>query len=37
MSEALKLTFPNYYLDTDLFLEELRKVTTSSATQLSLF
>ncbi len=33
--EALKLAFPNYYLDTDIFLEQLRKVT--SGQQLSLF
>ncbi len=33
--EALKLAFPNYYLDTDLFLEQLRKITTEG--QLKLF
>lgn len=29
--EALKLAFPNYYLDTDLFLSELRSITGASA------
>lgn len=33
--EALRLAFPNYYLDTDLFLEQLRKLTSSN--QLELF
>lgn len=33
--EALKLAFPNYYLDTELFLQELKKITSTS--QLSLF
>ncbi len=33
--EALKLAFPNYYLDTDLFLAQLRKLTQDG--QLSLF
>jgi hypothetical protein len=33
--EALKLAFPNYYLDTDLFLIHLKNLTTTG--QLSLF
>ena len=33
--EALKLAYPNYYLDTDLFLEQLKRLTTFG--QLSLF
>ncbi|ALD20978.1 RelA/SpoT domain-containing protein [Hymenobacter sp. DG25A] len=33
--EALKLAFPNYYLDADFFLEQLRQFTTTG--QLSLF
>jgi len=28
--EALKLAYPNYYLDSDLFLEELRRFTSST-------
>lgn len=40
--EALRLAFPNYYLDTDLFLEQLRRITSTSkgkktSEQLSLF
>jgi ppGpp synthetase/RelA/SpoT-type nucleotidyltranferase len=34
--EALKLAYPNYYLDTDLFLEQLRRLEDSEA-QLTLF
>jgi len=33
--EALKLAFPNYYLDTDLFLQHLRNFTVTG--QLTLF
>ncbi len=33
--EALRLAFPNYYLDTDLFLEQLNKFTSMG--QLTLF
>jgi len=35
--EALKLAFPNYYLDTELFLRELRTITNPTSTQLSFF
>lgn len=34
--EALKLAFPNYYLDTDLFLRQLKEITGEKG-QLSLF
>lgn len=35
--EALKLAFPNYYLDTDIFLSELDRIITNDNEQLNLF
>jgi hypothetical protein len=35
--EALRLAFPNYYLDTNLFLKELEIIKNSETRQLRLF
>lgn len=35
--ESLKLAYPNYYLDTEYFLELLREITTDDFKQLELF
>lgn len=35
--EALKLAFPNYYLDTDVFLRQLKIITSAETGQFNLF